>query len=310
MTGADATPDVTALIVTWRSRELLERCLAALDRHAPTGRAMEIVVVDNDSRDGTVEYLRDARPDVRLLANEENVGYTRANNQGLAIARGRQILLINADAFLTAGAADALLAALESDPRVAVAGPRLAFGDGSWQRWTAGREPSLVAAANHYLFLERLSPRLRGLYLGADTREARTVDWVSSACMVVRADAMRAVGGMDERLFTYMDDVDLCRRLRERGWLVRYDPRAQVTHLMGGGTGGIASAAAIRSFNAYFARRHGRGAALALRALQTVGFAVRAFAYAGAAALRGDGALRTRAAGHWRSLRLLWEARA
>jgi GT2 family glycosyltransferase len=309
LTGGSATPDLTALIVTWRSRDLLERCLAALDRHAPVGRAMEIVVVDNGSRDGLVEYLLAERPDVRVIANNENVGYTRANNQGLGIARGRDVLLINADAFLTAGAADALLAELDGDPRVGVVGPRLEFDDGSWQRWTAGRAPSLVAAANHYLFLERISPRLAGLYIGIDTRAARTVDWVSSACMVVRAEALRAIGGMDESLFTYMDDVDLCQRLRDRGWLVRYVPQAQVTHLMGGGAGGIASAAALRSFNTYFARRHGRAALVALRAVQIAGFAVRALAYAGAAALRSDRALQTRAVGHWRSLRLVWGAR-
>ena len=303
MTGAD----VTAVIVTWNSRELVRRCLAALDEHAPRGRSLEVIVVDNGSRDGTVDMLRRERPAVRVIANAENLGYTRANNQGIAVASGKFLLLINADAFLTPRAADRMLEALEADPGVAVVGPRLEFGDGSWQRWTAGRAPSISAAANHYLFLERVSPtRFPGIYLGADTATDLDVEWVSSACLIARADAVREIGGMDERLFTYMDDVDLCERLRGRGWRIRYVPSATVTHLMGGGSGGVASEAAIRSFNAYFARRNGPAARLALRSLQVAGFALRAIAYAGAAAVRGEPSLRARAGAHWRSLRLAW----
>jgi len=297
--------DVTAVVVTWNSRDLLRRCLTALREHAPDGRSLEVVVVDNGSQDGTVELVRREWPEIRLITNDENLGYTRANNQGIAVARGRYLLLVNADAFVAPGACDRLLAAIESDPGIAVAGPRLVFGNGSWQRWTAGRMPSLRAAANHYLFLERLSPtRFEGLYLGEDTTVARDVDWVSSACLLTRAEAVGAIGGMDERLFTYMDDVDLCQRLRDRGWRIRYEPSATVMHLMGGGTGGIASAAALRSFNAYFARGRGPAARVALRALQVLGFALRAAAFAGASLVRREPALRARAGAHWRSLRL------
>ncbi len=309
MTGVEAVPAVSAVIVTWNTRDLLVRCLAALDRHA-AGHVLEIIVVDNGSGDGTADLLRRERPDVRLVANAENLGYTRANNQGIALARGRYLLLVNADAFLTEAALDRMVAALDADPRVAVVGPRLVFADGTWQRWTAGRAPSLRTAANHYLFLERLAPASRafgGVYLGDDTSETRDVDWVSSACLLARADAVGGIGGMDEDLFVYMDDVDLCQRLRDRGWTIRYVPAAQVTHLMGGGTGGVASAAAIRSFNAYFARRHGPLSLLGLRALQLAGFTLRAGAYAAAGVVRQEPSLRARARAHWRSLRLVWE---
>lgn len=310
MTGAEVGPDITAVIVTWNTRDLLARCLAALRRHPATGRSLEIIVVDNGSSDGTDAFLRREHPEVRLVANRQNLGYTRANNQGIALARGRYLLLINSDAFIEEGTLDRMLEVIEAEPRVAVVGPRLVFGDGSWQRWTAGRAPSLRAAANHYLFLERVAPasgRFAGLYLGVDTRRQRAVDWVSSACLLARADAVAEVGGMDEALFLYMDDVDLCQRLRDRGWTIAYVPSAQVTHLMGGGSGGVASPAALRSFNSYFSRRHGAAALLALRALQLVGFAARAALYAGAAALRREPLLRTRAGAHWRSLRLVWE---
>src|SRR5687767_8776781 len=95
LTGADRRPDVTAVIVTWNTRDLLMRCLASIDRHAPAHHALEIVVVDNGSSDGTAEAIRRQRPDVRLVTNDRNLGYTRANNQGIAAANGRYLLLIN-----------------------------------------------------------------------------------------------------------------------------------------------------------------------------------------------------------------------
>jgi GT2 family glycosyltransferase len=281
------------------------RCLAAIDRQMTADHPIEIVVVDNASADGTAAVIRRERPDVRLIANDLNLGYTRANNQGIAIARGHYLLLINSDAFITDGACERMLTLAEAEPRVAVVGPRLVYGDGRWQRWTAGRAPSLRSAASHYLFLERLgNAAFAGVYLGEDTRMTRTVDWVSSACMLVRADAIREIGGMDERIFTYMDDVDLCQRLRDRGWTVRYCPQAEVVHLMGGSTApSVASDTALRSFNAYFARRYGRGSLAALRVLQFVGFGLRTVAYGIAAVVRRRPDLRARAGAHWRSLR-------
>jgi len=315
LTGGDVfpTPAVSAIVVTWNMADLAARCLASLRDHGPGADAMEIIVVDNGSADGTVDMLRRDWPDVRLIANSENVGYTKANNQGIAIARGRHLLLINADAFATPGCLARMLDRLVRDDRAAVVGPRLVYGDGSWQRWTAGRAPSLRAALNHFLFLERLgrgAPALAGLYLGVDVHEARRVDWVSSACMLVRADAFRAVGGMDERLFVYMDDVDLCQRLRDAGWHIWYEPAAEAMHLMGQGSRrrqGGASPAALRSLNQYFARQHGHSAAAALHLIEVIGFGVRAAMYAAAAVLRREAIFRDKARTHWMFLRLMFQ---
>jgi GT2 family glycosyltransferase len=305
--GADARPDITVVIVAWNTRELLMRCLAAIDRHMPARRSIEIVVVDNGSADGTASAIQRERPDVHLIANDRNLGYTRANNQGMAVARGHYLLLINSDAFVTDGACERMLALAEGEPGAGAIGPRLVYGDGRWQRWTAGRAPSLRSVANYYLFLERLAPgraAFAGVYLGDDTREARTVDWVSSACMLVRAEAIREIGGMDERIFTYMDDVDLCQRLRDHGWTVRYCPQAEVIHLMGGSAApSVASEAALRSFNGYFARLHGPFALALLRVLQLVGFGLRTVAYGAAAVVKRKPEMRARAGAHWRSLR-------
>lgn len=315
MTGVDAlpTPTVSAIVVTWNMVDLLRRCLAALQDHGPRGGEMEIIVVDNGSADGTIAMLRQEWPDVRLVANADNLGFTKANNQGIAIARGRQLLLINADAFLTAGCIERMVDRMTKDDRAAVVGPRLVYGDGTWQRWTAGRAPSLRAALNHFLFLERLgrgAPALGGLYLGVDVREARRVDWVSSACMLVRADAVHAVGGMDERFFVYMDDVDLCQRLREVGWHVWYEPAAEAIHLMGQGSRrrqGGPSPAALRSLNQYFVLRHGEAAAAGLHLIEIIGFGLRAVIYTTAAFVRRETNLRDKARTHRTFFRLMFQ---
>lgn len=314
MTGADPIdgPAVSAIVVTWNMADLVARCLASLRDNGPSGDMMEVIVVDNGSADGTIEMLHRDWPDVRVIANSENLGFTKANNQGIAIARGHHLLLINADAFLTPSCLTGMLERLASDERAAVVGPRLVYGDGTWQRWTAGRAPSLGAALNHFLFLERLgrAHAFGGLYLGVDAREARRVDWVSSACMLVRADAVRAVGGMDERFFVYMDDVDMCQRIRDAGWHIWYEPSAEAIHLMGQGSRrrqGGASPAALRSLNQYFALRHGGGAAAVLHLIEIVGFGVRALVYTTAALLRRETMLRDKARTHWTFFRLMFQ---
>ena len=183
MTGAD-TPDVTAVIVNWNTRDLLADCLESLVHHPPVDRSMEMIVVDNGSTDGSVELLRTGWPQVRVIANEDNLGFTKANNQAFAIARGRVLLLINADARVEPGCLDTLLGRLDADPRAAIVGPRLTYGDGSWQRWTAGQAPTLRSAAGHFLFLERVIGRRGpgiGIYLGRDVRTPFRPDWVSRA---------------------------------------------------------------------------------------------------------------------------------
>jgi GT2 family glycosyltransferase len=306
---AGARPEISAVVINWNTSDLLAGCLRSLAAHGPPGRTMEVVVVDNGSADGSPEMVRRDWPAVRLIANPQNVGYTRANNQAIRESRGDFLLLINADALLTPGCLEGMLAQVGADPRAGAVGPRLVYGDGSWQRWTAGREPSLGAAVNHYLLLERLfpgRPAFRGLYLGRDVRRAFRPDWVSSACMLVRRAALDQVGLMDERFFVYMDDVDLCRRLREGGWHVWYCPEAQAVHFMGQShqrvTGSV-SPRALRSFNRYFGMRHGAPATVALKLIEGTGHGLRAAAYAGAAGVlaRTGGAarLRSKARAHW-----------
>lgn len=277
--------DVSAVIVSWNTADLLDLCLQSLIDHPPTGRSMEIVVVDNGSTDGSDELVRSKYPQVVLEANAKNEGYTRANNRAMRQSKGKYLLLINADAFVTAGSIDTMLARLEQDPRAAVVGPRLVYGDGSWQRWTAGRKPDLTSVLSFFLYLERLSRAAarNSLFLARDTREAFCPDWVCSAAMIVRRDALDEVGLMDERYFCYMDDTDICQRFRDAGWTVWYEPAAEVVHFGSASSKrqfGRVPPAAIRNFNDYLTRHNGVLAGETARLAQCVGYVIRAAASA------------------------------
>jgi GT2 family glycosyltransferase len=306
LTGADTRELVSAVIVNWNTRDLLNECLQSL--HDPTGepRVDQTVVYDNGSTDGSTAMMRARWPGVSVLAGDRNIGYARACNRALEASCGDIILFINADARLIPGALATMLGRLHSRSRIAVVGPRLVYADGSWQRWTGGRDPSLVSALSYLLFLERLTPSLaeRSVYLALDTREAFMPDWLSSACMLVRRTALDEVGPFDERYFCYMDDVDICRRLRASGWEVWYEPAAVVVHLMGQSTirrTGAASPAALRNFNDYFRRRNSAVSSAILRGAEVVGFGARAAVY-GLAAM-GSPANGRQAKAHLRNIR-------
>jgi GT2 family glycosyltransferase len=293
---------VSAVIVNWNTRELLDQCLRSLRAHG--GRAIEVVVVDNGSTDGSVGLLQEQWPDVRVIANPENRGYQAANNQGMHAASGDVLLLINSDAKLQPGCLDTLLDRLARDTRAAIVGPRLVYGDGRFQRWTAGRLPSLASTAASMFGVDRLRPTA-GVWIGRDVHRAFTPGWVSSACLVLRRSALADVGFMDERYFAYMDDVDLCARAWDAGYRVWYEPSATATHLMGQSTKrrtGTSSPLAVQSFIRWFEQRNGRTRGSLLRTIVAAGFLARAVAHGAKGVVRPDE--RAPARTHLRSARL------
>lgn len=307
-----AVAGLTTVVVNWNTVDLLDDCLASIVTATPPGTDNEIVVVDNGSTDGSVEHLERHWPQVRVIANEDNVGFCRANNQAIRVSGAPYLLLVNTDARLPAGAVAELLAYFDRDERAAVVGPRLVYGDGSFQRWTAGRIPAPVPMAVFLLGLDRVGPRrLRreSVYLAEDTGTPFRPEWVSSAVMAVRRSALDDVGLLDEDIFVYMDDVDLCERARRAGWTVWYAAGTTATHFMGSSSRAVtgrASPAALRALNSWYGRRHGALALTGLRALEVTGFALRAGAH-GLAAVAGHGGARTRAAAHSTHLRLALE---
>jgi N-acetylglucosaminyl-diphospho-decaprenol L-rhamnosyltransferase len=222
--------DVSAVIVTYNAAPWIERSLDSL-----RGTGAEVIVVDNGSTDGTAEVVREKFPEARLL-EEENRGFGAGNNAGMRVASGRYFLLLNPDAWLTDGALERLVAFAEEHPAAAVVGPRLLNPDGSLQRSVRGY-PTPWRIATEYFFLRKLAPRSRALNAlfgaGFDHRSVREVDYLFGACLLVRREAVDAVGGFDEDFFLMSEETDWCYRFRQAGWSVVFYPGAEVYHVIG-----------------------------------------------------------------------------
>ncbi len=220
---------VSIIVVSFNTRDLLRACLASAQAASPC----EIIVVDNASSDGSAGMVRQEFPAADLVASEANLGFVRANNAALSRARGEVALLLNPDAELAPGAVASLATFLESHPRSAVVGPRLAYPDGSLQH-SAFRFPSLLQT--YFDFFPRpgrlLTTGLNGRY--PLSRYAAGIpfqaDFVLGAAMMVRREAIEEVGAFDEGYFMYCEEVDWCWRFRREGWSVWCQPEALAVH--------------------------------------------------------------------------------
>ena len=265
-------PSVSVILVSFRSREVLGPCLESLAGCA-SRVSLEVIVVDNDSRDGTVQWLAQEHPEVRVVANPHNHGFASAVNQGLAIAQGDDLLLLNPDSLVTADGLERLRATLAKDLSCAVAAPMLLDDDGTPAR-SCGRFPDLWTLACEHLWLSRLFPRAAWAagykYAGVPLESLDVVGWASGAALLIPRRALRMVGGLDDGFFMYMEEVDWCRRATAQGWCVRYVPSAVFTH-----TGQHASRTSegrtylhnLRSRVRYFRKHHGPVAAFFAKAI-------------------------------------------
>jgi GT2 family glycosyltransferase len=244
---------LSIVIVSYNARADLEGCLRSLVSHGP-GVKHEIVVVDNASRDDTVETLRARWPSIRLVEAGGNLGFSRANNIGIRQSSGELVLLLNGDTLVPSGAIDALVAVLDRRPDVAVVGPRLVDARG---RAELSFGP-MISPFNEL----RQKLRARGSVERLTSTE-REVDWVSGACLLVRRADAEAVGLLDERFFMYTEDVDFCAAVRARGRRVLFAPSAEVVHLRGRSrqtAPRAAEAAYRRSQLAFYEKHHPRWA--------------------------------------------------
>ncbi len=231
-------PRLSVVIVSWNVRELLQRALSSLytswSRSEQAAEALEIIVVDNGSHDGTVAMVRERFPSVRLIANRENRGFTGGNNQGIRVARAPLLFLLNPDTEVLDDALVRLLTYLEREPRVGLVGPQLLNPDGTVQS-SRRRFPSLPVLFLESTWLQAVGrPWLRRYYV--DDRSSHVeqrVDWVTGAAMMVRRSVLDEVGLFDEGFFMYSEELDLCRRIRAAGWEIAYLPTAKVIHYVG-----------------------------------------------------------------------------
>jgi len=218
---------ISALLVSYNTRDLLAGTLGRL--LALPDPPAEVVVADNGSTDGTIELVASRFPGVRVLPLGENLGFGAANNRAAAAARGEKLLLLNSDAWPLPGALTRLAAALDRDPRLALAAPHLRYPDGQAQFHWAPATGVMGEA------LQKLRNPLESWKLIHRVRWPGR--WFTAACALVRRTAFEAVGGFDEEFFLYFEDVDLCTRLRARGWRLRSVAGAEAVHLKGGSRG-------------------------------------------------------------------------
>ena len=308
--------DVSLIIVNWNVRELLRACLQSLREAAglPMDR-MQVIVVDNHSADGSADMVRREFPEVVLIDNADNVGFGRANNQALPLCVGRHVLLLNPDTVVLDGAVGQLVALMDREPAIAVAGCRLLNGDRTLQRWTGGAYPRLANLANHYFFLDRVLPsawRPMPLYLDRDVQQDLPVDWVSGACMILRMERLQGKL-FDPAYFMYGEDMELCHRLKQAGGRVVYTPAASIIHYQGEsmkqqqGDVLLSSLKGPRQF--YRQMRGGRGLWL-YDAITVTGFGLRWALYRLAALLRGgDAKLQAKAASSLALAQRAWRVR-
>jgi N-acetylglucosaminyl-diphospho-decaprenol L-rhamnosyltransferase len=280
--------DVSVVVVTLNALPWLERCLASV-------RDYETVVVDIGSTDGTRELVHERFPRAHLH-EVENRGLAAGWNAGIRATRGRYVLVLNADAWVLGDGVEQLAAFAEAHPDVAVVGPRLRNLDGSLQRSVRGY-PTLWRLATEYLFLRKLAPRSRVLnafYAGGfDHDRLREAEFLMGACMLVRREAIDAVGLLDEEFFLFSEETDWHYRFTRAGWKVVFYPGAEAVHVGGAGHGGRFFNEQVKGHLRFLAKHRGRREADRARLLLLAALRLRAAAY------RGERARKYRAAADW-----------
>lgn len=272
--------DLSILVVTWKVRDLLSDCLRSLAEDG-RDRSAQVIVVDNDSGDGTVEMVRSRYPWVELVASTSNLGYSRGNNLALARAAGRYVLVLNPDTVVPPGAIRRLLDFAEAHPRCAAVSPRQVGADGRIQKEAAVNLPTLWNTFCDLTLLSKLFPRSRffasrtlGHWSHEDDRE---VPAVAGSATLLRRAALDQVGPWDPTMF-YAEDMDLCLRLRRAGWSIAYLGSAAIVHYGGGSTRQTGQPGRYRriGYQSFwlFLRKHRSRAAAAAMALMVGGWSL------------------------------------
>ncbi len=230
----DPRISTSIVIVNWNTKDLLRDCLASL----PMDDSVEVIVVDNGSRDDSAEMVRQEFPHVQLIVNARNTGFAAANNQGLGYAHGRHLLLLNSDTVVLDRAIEKMARYMDTHQHVGALGPRLLHADHSLQQSVYPFPHTLhdvlvTLQINRWPLVgvvTRWYGRRRDTHMSAQTGD---VDWVMGACLLLRREAIDQVGVLDEGYFFNTEDLDLCYRLWQGGWSTVYLTSAEVVHFGG-----------------------------------------------------------------------------
>lgn len=243
--------ELSVILVNYNDKTHLQGCLSSLVENG-RGFAFEIIIVDNNSGDGSPEFIEKNFPAVNLIRNQENVGFSRANNQAIRISRGEFILFLNTDTLLSPNVLKLLLEEMKANPQIGALGPAL-FRDRTRYQVSFGKKVSFFSEILQKCFLNHYYRLLLKI-----VQKKREVGWLSAACLLVRRSALEEAGFFDEKFFLYFEDIDLCLKMRERGWKLIFFPRAKVFHEGGVSTLSfkLSSRLEYRRSQLYYYRKH------------------------------------------------------
>ncbi|MFX0199831.1 MAG: glycosyltransferase family 2 protein [Candidatus Hodarchaeota archaeon] len=274
--------DVSAIIVSWNAKEFLLGCLQSLANERPQN-SMEIIVVDNASRDGSPELVKQQFPLVKLIRKKVNLGFAKANNIGIRQSSGGYICLINSDITVQKGCIDRMRAYMDEHPSVGILGPKILNKDLVVQS-SSMDFPTLLNSFFQAFGLHRILPKVRiSLEPSTDAfsyNSARSVEVLSGCFWMIRRDALNQVGLLDENFFLYLEDVDWCKRFHEAEWDVVYFPSAEAIHY---GQGSSSDSPAryirelLRSRLIYWRKHHGRTAQIVIALVSLLHYTLRLF---------------------------------
>ncbi len=255
--------DLSIIVVNWNTRDLLAACLSAVELTVKQ-ISYEVIVIDNHSNDGSQDMVRGQFPTVKLIANTDNAGFAKANNQGITISDGRYVLLLNSDAFVKENTLDRMVAFMDEHADAGMAGCKLLYEDGRLQP-SCATFPTLATEFYIAVGLDKLFPKSQifGKYLMTDWDYStlREVDVIMGAFMMVRKSVIEQVGMMDESFFMYSEEVDWCYRFKAAGWKVYFTPEVETVHIWGGSSKAVKVETLIRLYRArvqFFRKHYGR----------------------------------------------------
>lgn len=301
---------ISVILVTYNPGALLEKCFDALNDEGSELRT-EIIVVDNNSSDGTPDLIEKRYANFRLIRNADNRGFAAATNQGLAIAQGEFLLLLNPDVVLSSGTLTRLVAFLSQHSDIGIVGPRT-YDDKGNVALSAYRAQTALAVLARYLRLHIVFPIGR-LQRRVTTSHSATppfqVGWVQGSCLMMRREVYETIGGLDEGFFLFDEEPDFCERAQKAGWATYYLPSARITHHESSSVSKY-HLTRIRHYHLsplhYFRKRDRPGSVLLLKLGFTIEMVVK-IALRSLQLLRyEDPALAQRRSAYWIVLREIW----
>lgn len=268
--------DLSITVVSWNTQDLLEQCLKSIYQNV-RHISLEVFVVDNGSKDKSVEMIREKFPQVRVLKNKTNLGFSRAANRGLRRSTGKYLMILNPDTIVLPNSFEKIVRFMDAHPDIGAVGCKLLNPDGSLQRSYFSRFPTLRTIFSQYFYLSQHF-YLRHLFpknwtLGKDPVYEQDysgpveVEHLNGSCIAVRDETIKQVGFLDEDYFLIFEEADWCYRIRKAGWKINYFPKASIIHYWGRSSNLLVNRGLINTYKSqriFFRKHYGKFSVLLL----------------------------------------------